>query len=84
MRTEAFINSRLEKINAELGNTEGQLEAYKRAHNMVELKMNAGQAMSNQSAYDQKLAEANTQVALINSLNEEMNSTAGTYKTPLA
>ena len=81
VRTEAFINSRLEKINAELGNTEGQLEAYKRAHNMVELKMNAGQAMSNQSAYDQKLAEANTQVALINSLNEEMNSTAGTYKT---
>ena len=81
VRTEAFINSRLEKINAELGNTEGQLEAYKRAHNMVELKMNAGQAMSNQSTYDQKLAEANTQVALINSLNEEMNSTAGTYKT---
>ena len=81
VRTEAFINSRLEKINAELGNTEGQLEAYKRAHNMVELKMNAGQAVANQSAYDQKLAEANTQVALINSLNEEMTSSAGTYKT---
>ena len=81
VRTEAFINSRLEKINAELGNTEGELEAYKRSHNMVELKMNAGQALSNQNTYDQKLVEANTQVALINSLNDAMLEGAGTYKT---
>ena len=81
VRTEAFINSRLEKINAELGNTEGELEAYKRSHNMVELKMNAGQALSNQNAYDQKLAEANTQVALINSLNDAMLEGSGSYKT---
>lgn len=81
LRTEAFINSRLEKINAELGNTEGQLEAYKRSHNMVNLSLNAGQAVGNQNAYDQRLSEANTQVALINSLNEEMAKQAGTYGT---
>lgn len=73
LRTEEFINSRLEKINAELGSTEGALERYKKSHNMVEQQMNAGQAMQNQDAYSQKLNEANTQVALIQSVKQSMN-----------
>lgn len=40
-RTEEFINGRLEKINAELGNTEGQLESYKKRNGMIDLKANA-------------------------------------------
>ena len=35
MRTELFINSRLEKINTELGATEGNLEATKRQYKIV-------------------------------------------------
>jgi capsular exopolysaccharide synthesis family protein len=76
MRTEEFINGRLEKINAELGNTEGQLENYKRRNNMVELKMNAGQAVGNADQYAQKLAEANTQVALLDEMRSYMNNPA--------
>ncbi|MGN0216596.1 MAG: Wzz/FepE/Etk N-terminal domain-containing protein, partial [Prevotella sp.] len=68
--TEAFINSRLEKINAELGSTESQLENYKKRNNMVELKLNAGQAVANADTYDQKLADANTQIDLLQSLQE--------------
>ena len=54
VRTEEFINGRLEKINAELGSTEGSLEEYKKRNNMVELKMNAAQAVQNQDVYSQK------------------------------
>jgi len=80
-RTEEFINGRLEKINAELGNTEGQLESYKRAHHITELKENAGQAIANQSQLDQQLADANMQVSLLNSINNYMNQPDNKYQT---
>lgn len=76
MRTEEFINGRLEKINAELGNTEGQLESYKRRNNIVQLDMNAGQAMGNADEYAKKLAEANTQVQLADEMVRYMNNPA--------
>lgn len=81
VRTEEFINGRLEKINAELGSTEGSLEAYKKRNNMVELKMNAAQAVQNQDIFSQKLAEANTQVALLQSISQYMNDPANQYQT---
>ncbi len=81
VRTEEFINQRLEKINAELGSTEGQLESYKKRNNMVELKMNASQAVSGANEYSQKLVEANTQVALLNSISDYMNQPANKYQT---
>lgn len=81
VRTEEFINGRLEKINAELGSTEGSLEAYKKRNNMVELKMNAAQAVQNQDIFSQKLAEANTQVALLQSISQYMNDPANLYQT---
>ena len=81
VRTEEFINGRLEKINAELGSTEGSLEEYKKRNNMVELKMNAAQAVQNQDVYSQKLAEANTQMALLNSIFEYLNDPSNKYQT---
>ena len=81
VRTEEFINNRLEKINAELGSTEGSLEAYKKRNNVVELQINAAQAAQNQDAYSQKLAEANTQMALLNSISEYMADPANKYQT---
>lgn len=81
LRTEAFINSRVEKINSELGSTEGALESYKRNSGVVDLEMNAGQAVDNANTYEQKLAEANTQVQLINSISSSMNDPANKYQT---
>ncbi len=80
MRTEEFINGRLEKINAELGSTEGALENYKRRNNMVELKLNAGQAVANADQYSQKLTEANTQVALLDEMRSYINNPANKYQ----
>jgi hypothetical protein len=80
---EEFINGRLEKINAELGATEGALENYKKRNKMVELKMNAGQAVANADAYSQKLTEANTQVALLDEMQSYMNNPSNKYSPSL-
>ena len=80
VRTEEFINGRLEKINAELGSTEGQLENYKKSNRVVELKMNATQAFSNADTYSQKLSEANTQLALLNEMRGYIISSASRYQ----
>ena len=80
-RTEEFINTRLEKISDELGETEGQLERYKKSQGMTELRMNAQRAMTGSAEYDQRLAEANTQMALLNSLQSYMNDPANKYQT---
>jgi len=73
-RTEEFINGRLEKINAELGSTEGQLESYKKRNGMIDLKANATSAFSNADQYSQKLSEANTQVALLDEMQNYMDN----------
>lgn len=81
IRTEKFINSRLEKINNELGQTEGQLESTKRRYNIVSTEANSAQAMANQNAYNQRLAEANTQLELFRSLNDYMSEPSNRYMT---
>lgn len=48
---------------------------------MVELSINAQQAVQNQDAYSQRLAEANTQVALLQSISEYMNEPENKYQT---
>lgn len=67
-RTEAFVNERLEKINSELSNTEGELESYKRNNRLVDMKSGATSSLSNLTQYEQKLNDAGTQIALLNSL----------------
>ncbi len=67
-RTEAFVNDRLEKINAELSTTEGALESYKRSNRLVDMKTGASTSATNLSSYEQKLNDASTQISLLNSL----------------
>ena len=73
VRTEAFINDRLTKINAELSSTDGELESYKKRNRLMQLQLDATATSENTSAYEQKLTEANTQIALINSLIQFAN-----------
>lgn len=79
-RTEEFINGRLEKINAELGNTEGQLESYKKRNNMIELKTNASAAFANADQFSQKLNDANTQVALLDEMQRYMDNPSNRFQ----
>ena len=79
-RTEEFINSRLEKINAELNSTEGELEAYKKRNNMVSLNMSGSTAFGNSNEFEQKLASANTQVQLLNELSSYVREPVNKYQ----
>lgn len=79
-RTEAFINSRLEKINAELGDAEGSIEDYKRRNNMIDVTTSAGTAMSHQDDYGQRLIQADVQLELLNSIEEYMDDPVNKYQ----
>lgn len=81
VRTEEFINGRIEKISAELGETEGAIEAYKKRYNVLEVNASAEQAMAHQDAYNQKIVETDTQIDLLNSINNYMDMPENKYQT---
>ncbi len=76
LRTDKFITSRLEKINSELGKTEGELQDYKQKNRMVELKLNASNSVTNQNESDTKLLDLETQIELFNTMAGELESSA--------
>lgn len=80
-RTELFINDRLQKIDAELGNTDGAIEAFKRSNNVVDIQKSAQQSITSTSAYEQQLVEAETQVLLLNSIQDYINQPSNKYQT---
>lgn len=80
MRTEKFINDRLEKISSELNNTDGSLESYKKRNNLIELKIDATGSLGNKNSYQQKLTEMDMQVSLINSLIQFANRPGNKYQ----
>ena len=79
-KTETFINKRLEKINAELGTTESELEHYKRSNNLVQLRLDATQIMTQSNLYYGQLSEANTQIQLLDYLREYMDDKSNRYQ----
>ncbi|MCH5307192.1 MAG: polysaccharide biosynthesis tyrosine autokinase [Prevotella sp.] len=80
LRTEEFINGRLEKIDAELGSTEDALENYKKRHALIELKQDATQTLHMSSQYETKLAEATAQIQLLDYLREFVDNPNNQYK----
>ena len=80
LRTEEFINGRLEKIDAELGTTEDALENYKKRHAVTELQMDATQSLQMSSQYENKLAEANAEIQLLDYLREYIDKPGNQYK----
>ena len=65
LKTEEFINERIEKINEELGKTESKLQSYKKVNEVVDLKLDATQTLQMTSEYSSKLAEASSQIQLL-------------------
>lgn len=80
VKTEEFINGRLEKIDSELGTTEGQLEDYKRRHNLTNLKLDATETLAQASQYSAKLAEAKSQIQLLDYLREYVDNPSNKYQ----
>ena len=81
IRTEEFINGRLEKIDAELGSTENALQSYKERHAVTQLQVDATQSLQMSNQYETKLAEANAQIHLLDYLREYIDKPENQYKT---
>lgn len=74
LRTEEFIDERLAKIRAELDETEGGMEAYKKDNELINLSNDATSALTNYTNYQKERVEMQTQLALVKSLIEYMDS----------
>ena len=80
LKTEEFINSRIEKINAELGLTEGELENYKKRYNVTQLQLDATQNLTQASLLSSKLTDAQTQIELLDYLREFIDNPDNKYQ----
>ena len=76
LRTEEFINDRMAKINAELGNTEDALEDFKRRNAVTNLNVDASQNVQMSSEYSSRLSQANSQIQMLDYLREFVNNPA--------
>ena len=81
VRTEEFINQRLEKINAELGSTDGAIEKYKRSNSIVDAASSANISLAQSNEAENLLRDINTQIMLMQSLKEYMQTPTNKYQT---
>lgn len=81
VRTEQFINDRLQKIDAELGNTDGAIEQFKKANNVLDFHATSTQSLTQTTTYDKEMAEAQAQLMLLSSINDYMNQSSNRYQT---
>ena len=79
-KTEEFINQRLEKIDAELGTTENSLESYKRRNSVTQLEADAAQSLQLSAQYAARLADANTQLQLLDYLQQYVENPENRFK----
>ncbi len=80
VKTEEFINERLEKINAELDVTESSLESYKKRNNLTQIKLDATENLAQSSQYSIKLSEAKAQIQLLDYLREYIDNPDNKYQ----
>lgn len=79
-KTELFINDRMEKINAELGMTEGQIESYKRSHNMTNMSIDAAESVQRSSEFSDQLSQVNAQIQMIDYMREYVDNPSNKYQ----
>lgn len=80
MKTEEFINKRLEKIDAELGMTENSLENYKKRNSVTQLEADAAQSLQLSAQYSARLTDNRTQLQLIEYLRQFVDNPDNRYK----
>ena len=79
--TQAFINERILIINNELTAAEQDVEEYKRSQGLSDIQTNLQRDMQMGSQYEQQLVEVETQLNVVNSLNEYVNNPGNAHKT---
>lgn len=80
LRTEEFINDRMDKINAELGSTESSIENFKRQNSVTTFNVDATQAVQMTGQFSTRLSEANSQIQMLDYLREYVNNPANKFQ----
>ena len=80
LRTEEFINKRVEKINEELGLTEDELTNFKRSHTVTTLQVDATQAVQLSNQFSSRLSEIDAQIRLIDYLRDYVGDPRNKYQ----
>ncbi len=80
IKTSQFINERITIINKELGVTEFELEQFKRDAGITDLQSDAQLFLSENSLYQQRLVENNTQLRLVQFLSDYASDPANKYE----
>ena len=74
LKTEAFVNKRIQIIDAELGTTESDLEIYKKRNQLVNLASDAEATYKGMENYQNQQIELQTQMMLVKSLKEYVDN----------
>ena len=76
LKTEAFVNRRIQIIDAELSSTESDLESYKKDNRLVNLMTDAEAAYKGIESYQTMQVDLQTQMLLVKSLKEYVDNPA--------
>ncbi|HHT23383.1 MAG TPA: polysaccharide biosynthesis tyrosine autokinase [Bacteroidales bacterium] len=70
LNTKIFIDERIALIDKELGDAERKVEEYKKSQGLTDIQSNVKLSLEKGSQYEQKLIEVNTQLNLVEYLNQ--------------
>lgn len=81
LNTQKFINERIVIINQELSDAEKDVEEYKRSQGLTDIQTDLQRNMQMGSQYEQQLVQVETQLNILNSLNDYVNNPQNRDKT---
>jgi tyrosine-protein kinase Etk/Wzc len=70
----AFIQTRLSYLGGELGSLESNIQGFRQKNNITEMSQQSNLLINNSSEYMNELAKVETQISVLNSLQEHMRS----------
>ena len=79
-RSEEFVNSRLEKLDVELGISDADWENYKRNHEILEPEAAATEATQKKNEYEEQIKEIDLDILLHDYQSDFINNPANLYK----
>ena len=79
-QNEEFVNSRLAKLDAELGTSDANWENYKRGHEILDPDAAASEATQKKSEYEEQLIDFGVQLSLHDYQAEYITNPANLYK----
>lgn len=79
-KTQEFITARLFEIESELSLTETEIERFKRDNNLIQLRLDAGQTMSQANEYTAKLTDSQVQIQILDDLRNYVEKPNNQYQ----